>query len=106
MLPKTGDLSNPNKWREIARGNIVAKYTASVITHRLTKHLSLFSIKEQCGCFFGKDCTNATFSLKSALQTLKEHGQSMYVLFVDLVKAFGVLLKALARFSQFFPARR
>lgn len=43
---------------------------------------------EQCGCLFNKGCTDATFSLKSALQTLREHEQEVHVLFVDLVKAF------------------
>lgn len=88
VLPKKGDLSNPNKWRGIALGDVAAKTVSSILTHRLTKHLGDFGIDEQCGCLFRKGCTDATFSLKTALQTLREHGQSAYVLFVDLVKAF------------------
>jgi len=88
VIPKSGDLSNANKWRGIALGDIAAKTVSSIVARRLTTHLSTFGIDEQCGCLFGKGCADATFALKSALQTLKEHGQSAYVLFVDLVKAF------------------
>ena len=88
ILPKKGDLSNPNNWRGIALEDIAAKCVSSRIVTRLTKHLCSFGIDEQCGCIFGKATTDATFTLKSALETLKEHGMSSYVLFVDLVKAF------------------
>jgi hypothetical protein len=95
ILPKKGDLHNPNKWRGIALGDIAAKCIASIITLRLTHHISRHGIEEQCGCLFHKGCTDATFSMKSALQTLKEHGHSTYVLFVDLVKAFDTANRAL-----------
>jgi hypothetical protein len=31
ILPKTGDLSNPNKWHSIALGNIIAKLISSTM---------------------------------------------------------------------------
>ena len=88
MIPKTGDLSNPNKWRGIALGDIVAKSISSIIAHRLTQHLCTFGMDEQCGSLFGKGCVDATFTLKRALQQLREQGQNTHVLFVDLVKAY------------------
>ena len=88
VLPKKGDLSNPNKWRGIALEDIAAKCISSILALRLTKHLNTFGIDGQCGCLFGKGCTDATFAVKSAIQTLHEHDQQVYVLFVDLVKAF------------------
>jgi hypothetical protein len=36
ILPKSGDLSNPNKWRGIALGDIAAKCVSSIIATRLT----------------------------------------------------------------------
>ena len=42
---------------------------------------------KQCGSIFGKGCADANFSLKAALETLREQGQDAHVLFVDLVKA-------------------
>jgi hypothetical protein len=88
ILPKTGDLSNPNKWRGIALGDIAAKLISSIIATRLTKHIATFGIDEQCGSLFGKGCADATFTLKSSLQTLREHQQEAHVLFIDLVKAY------------------
>ena len=86
--PKTGDLSNPNKWRGIALGNIIAKTISSIIVTRLTQHINTFGIDEQCGCLFGKGNTDAMFTLKGSLQTIREHQLEAHVLFVDLVKAF------------------
>ena len=91
VIPKTSDkkkLQDPNKWRGIALGETAAKVISSILTRRLTEHVCKFGKDEQCGCLFKKSCADATFSLKSAIQTLKEHGRSTYVLFVDLVKAF------------------
>ena len=88
ILPKTGDLSNPNKWRGIALGNIIAKVISSIIATRLTLHINTFGIDEQCGCLFGKGSTDATFTLKTSLQTIREHQLEAHVLFIDLVKTF------------------
>jgi hypothetical protein len=38
-----------------------------------------------------KGCADATFTLKTALQTLREHDQESWVLFVDLVKAYDTV---------------
>jgi hypothetical protein len=102
ILPKKGDLADPNKWRGIALGDIAAKCISSIIASRLTKYLSEFGIDEQCGSLFGKGCADATFTLKTALQTLREHNHEAHVLFVDLVKAYDtvnreLLWKILAR---------
>ena len=85
---KKGDLSNPNKWRGIALEDIATKIISSIIARRLTVHLKTYGIDGQCGCMIGKGCADATFAVKSAIQTLHEHGQPVYALFVDLVKAF------------------
>jgi hypothetical protein len=49
------------------------------------------SLEEQAGSTPGKGCADATFTLKTALQTLREHGQESWVLFVDLVKAYDTV---------------
>ena len=86
ILPKKGDLADPNKWRGIALGDIAAKCVSSIIATRLTKYLSEFGIDEQCGSLFNKGCADATFTLKMALQTLQEHNQDAHILFVDLIR--------------------
>ena len=89
MRPKTGDLSNPNKWRGITLGDIAAKSISSIIAYQLTQHLCTFGMDKQCGSLFGKGCADATFTLKKALQQIREQGQDTHVLFVDLVKAYN-----------------
>jgi hypothetical protein len=91
VLPKKGNLSDPNKWRGIALGNIAAKCIAT----RLTKYRTTFGINEQCGSLFGKGCANATFLLKLALQTLHKHNQESFTLFVFLVKAYDTVNREL-----------
>ena len=91
ILPKKGNLADPNKWSGIALGDIAAKFISSIIASRLTKYLSEFGIDEQCGSLFGKGCADTTFTLKAALQTLREHNQEAHLLFVDLVKAYDTV---------------
>ena len=85
ILPKSGDLSNPNKWRGIALLDICSKAVSSIAATRLAIHLKGFGIEEQAGSTPDKGCADATFTLKTALQTLREHDQESWVLFVDLV---------------------
>ena len=70
ILPKTGNLSNQNRWRGIALSDVAAKVNASITTTRLTKHIATFGMDEQCGLLFGKGCADATFTLQLSLQTL------------------------------------
>ena len=77
---------------------------SSIIATRLTQHINTFGIDEQCGCLFGKGSADAIFTLKSSLQTIKEHQLEAHVLFADLVKAFNsinhkFLLKMLKLFG-------
>jgi hypothetical protein len=58
ILPKSGDLSNPNKWR-IALLDICSKAVSSIAATRLAIHLKGFGIEEQinagqrlCRCDF------------------------------------------------------
>jgi hypothetical protein len=43
ILPKKGDLSNPNKWRGIALGDIASKCVSSIIALRLDSSQSTFA---------------------------------------------------------------
>jgi hypothetical protein len=64
---------------------------SSIAATRLATHLKGFGIEEQAGSTPEKGCADATFTLKTALQTLREHGQESWVLFVDLVKAYDTV---------------
>jgi hypothetical protein len=69
-----------------------SKAVSSIAATRLATHLKGFGVEEQAGSTPGKGCADATFTLKTALQTLREHGQESWgVLFVDLVKAYDTV---------------
>jgi hypothetical protein len=69
----------------------IALLPSSITATRLTKYLSIFGIDEQCGSLPNKGCADAMFTLKNALQTLREHHQETFVVFVDLVKVYGTI---------------
>ena len=91
ILLKAGNLSNPNKWRGIALGDIAAELISLIIATRLTKHIATFGVDEQCSSLFRKGCVDTSFTLKlkASLQTLREHQKESHVLFVDLFKAYN-----------------
>ena len=68
MLPKSGDLSNQNKWQGICLLDITSKIVSSIIADRLRKHLLTFGIDEQCGHV---GCADANFSIWEPTSTVK-----------------------------------
>ena len=51
--------------------------------------------ENQCGSVKRKGCTDASFAVNIALQTLREFGHSTYVIFIDLVKAYDTVNRTL-----------
>ena len=88
LLPKKGDLSDPNKWRGIMLLNVASKIISSVISKRLQIVLRLFGLEAQNGFLPDRGCNDASFALRRALQLRREAGLDTYVVFIDLVKAF------------------
>ena len=85
VLPKKGDLSDPNKWRGISLLSVASKLISSIIATRLGNHFIDVGLDEQCGGVFGKGCIDGTYNVKQALHTLSQHGADSYVIFADLV---------------------
>jgi hypothetical protein len=85
---KGKDYSSPDSWRGICLAEIPAKIQSSIISTRLLNHLEKVGIETQYGCVPGKGCADALFSIKTALQTRKQHGKDTWAAFIDLVKAF------------------
>ena len=88
MLPKKGDLSDPNSWRGIMLLDAALKIVSSIISARLQAYLVEEGAESQCGFTVGRGCADGSFALRMALQKRREHNEESYVLFVDLVKAF------------------
>eukprot|EP00957_Ditylum_brightwellii_P024476 1847371-Ditylum_brightwellii.AAC.1 len=89
-VPKTGNLSNPNKWRPVCLLETSYKVLASIIAHRINPVIKDTGLETQCGSLNSKGFPDANFSLGSALQIRREYGIATHVLFVDLVKAFDL----------------
>jgi len=68
VLPKKGDLSNPNNWRGIMLLDAAGKITSSIISERLQKVLAREGAEAQCGFTVGRGCSDGSFALRMALQ--------------------------------------
>ena len=103
-VPKSGDLSDPNKWIGVNLMDIGAKVFSSMMCKRLFHIINLHGVKYQFGSSPGVGCKDGLFTLKTALHARHNHNLPTYVAFVDLVKAFGtvdhrMLMRILERYG-------
>ena len=90
-VPKSGDLSDPNKWRGVNLMDIGSKIFSSLLCKRLFIIIKKHGVKYQFGSSPGVGCQDGTFTIKTLLHTRHNHDLPTYVVFVDLVKAFGTV---------------
>ena len=103
-VPKSGDLSNPNKWRGVNLMDIGAKLFSIMMCKRLFKIINSHGVKYQFGSSPGVGCQDGLFTLNTALHARHNHNLPTFVAFVDLVKAFNtvdhkLLVKVLERYG-------
>ena len=67
---------------------VAYKIIANLLKKRLTPIEESLDHETQCGFRPGRGCTDAVFTVKTALKKRREHGLETWVLFLDLVKAF------------------
>ncbi len=112
LLPKSGDLSNPNNWRGITLLAVIAKLFCSVLSNRMTSHMQVTGLEAQCGFMppAGQSTIDAIFkfTMRVSLQKRFRFQKDSWVLFVDFVKALDtvpreMLFKVLARLG--FPPK-
>jgi hypothetical protein len=108
LLPKSGDLSNPNNWRGITLLAVIGKIFCSVLSNRITSHMQVIGLEAQCGFMPGKSTVDAIYTMRVSLQKRFRFQKDTWVLFVDFVKAFDtvpreMLFKVLARLG--FPPK-
>ena len=94
ILPKKGDLSLHGNYRGITMLEVAHKIVAQILLARLKvikeskKHLEH---ENQCGFRNGRGCSDGSFTIKALLNKRREHNLEMWVLFLDLVKAFDMV---------------
>jgi hypothetical protein len=87
-VPKSGDLSDPNKWRGVMLMDVCSKIFSSVMNGRALRLLNEHRTRFQFGGTPELGCQDGLFVLKTLLTMRKNHNLPSYVAFVDLVKAY------------------
>jgi hypothetical protein len=90
-VPKKGNLSNPNKWRGVMLMDVCSKIFLSVMNSRAFRLLELHGTKFQFGGTPDLGCKDGLFTLKTLINTHKNHHLPLFVTFVDLVKAYDTV---------------
>ena len=94
-VPKSGDLSDPNKWRGVTLMDMGSKIFSSILCRRLFKIIDKHGVKYQFGSTPGVGCQDGSFTIKTMLHLRHNHNLPTWVLFADLVKAFDTSNHAL-----------
>ena len=89
MVPKKGDLRDPNKWRGINLMDVCSNFFSCIMNERLYRLLDRHGIRTQFGATPNIGCQDGRFTLKSLLHLGHQHNPPTFVTFVDLVKAYG-----------------
>ena len=87
-VPKSGDLSDPKKWRGVTLMDIGSKVFSSILCARLFQVIKKHGVKYQFGSTPGVGCQDGTFTIKTILHLCRNHNLPTWVAFTDLVKAF------------------
>jgi hypothetical protein len=87
-VPKSGDLSDPNKWRGVMLMDVCSKIFSSVMNGRAFCLLNKHGTRFRFGGTPELGCQDGLFVLKTLLTMRKNHNLPSYVAFVDLVKAY------------------
>ena len=67
MIPKKGDLSDPNKWRGIHLMDVCSNIFSCILNERLYRLLDKHGIKTQFGATPNVGCQDGSFTLKTLL---------------------------------------
>ena len=103
-VPKSGDLSDPNKLRGVILMDIGSKVFSSILSARLFRVIKKQGVIYQFGSTPGVGCQDGTFTIKTLLHLRLNHNIPTWVAFADLVKAFDtsnqqLMVMILARYG-------
>jgi hypothetical protein len=103
-VPKSGNLSDPNKWCGVMLMDVCSKIFSSIMNGCAFRLLKLHGMQIQFGGTPNQGCQDGLFTLKTLLNAHKNHNLPLLVAFVDLVKAYDManhdlLLKVLKKYG-------
>ena len=90
-IPKKGDLKHCDNWRGISLLDVVGKVFARVVQERLQIIAEKSLPESQCGFQKGRGCTDMIFTARQLVEKCIEHNDSLFILFVDLKKAYDTV---------------
>ena len=87
-LPKKGDLTCAGNWRGITLLCVPAKIMGKIIIRRLRDEVDAKLRKNQTGFRPGRGTREQTFTLRNIIEQSLEWNSSLYLVFIDYMKAF------------------
>lgn len=92
LLPKSGNIKDPNRWRALCLMQVAAKLVTSIMADRLqTMLLKDRGLETQQGFTSKRGCADGIWNFKMALSKRREFGKETYASLIDLVKAFDTV---------------
>jgi hypothetical protein len=89
-VPKSGNLSDPNKWCGVMLMDVCSKIFSSIMNGCAFRLLKLHRTQFQFGGTPNRGCQDGLFTHKTLLNAHKNHNLPSFVAFVDLVKAYNI----------------
>ena len=80
-VPKSGYLSDPNKWRGVTRTDLGSKIFSSILCTRLFVIIKKHWVKYQFGSTSGVGCQDGSFTIKTMLHLRHNHNLPTFIIF-------------------------
>ena len=87
-IPKKGDLKQCDHWCGISLLDVVGKVLGRIVQGRLQVVAEKILPESQSGFRKGRGCADMIFVARQLVEKVREHGKSLYMLFVDLRNAY------------------
>ena len=93
LYKNKGDRMCCDNHRGVSLLCIAGKILARLVLNRLNKHIDKIGLipESQCGFRSGRGTTDMVFALRQVQEKCKLHGQDLYLLFINLTKAFDTI---------------
>ena len=93
LYKNKGDIKSCDNHRGISLLCIAGKILARLLLNRLNTHTSNIGVipESQCGFRPGRGTTDMSFALRQLQEKCRLHSEDLYLLFIDLTKAFDTI---------------